>query len=114
MDDAIIDGVRRRLNLLIGAATAERVKKTAGAARLSGIKSGETTQIKGRDVARGVPLEVEVERELIVEALSESIAQIVHAVRHALEGTAPEIAGDIIDAGIVMTGGGSLLPGIDA
>ena len=114
MDDAIIAAVRRRHNLLIGEATAERVKKTAGAARLLEKEVDETIQIKGRDVARGVPLEVKIDRSLLVEALTEPVAQIIQAVRHALEGTPPEIAGDIIDAGIGMTGGGSLLPGIDA
>ena len=114
MDEAIAAAVRRRHNLLIGEATAERVKKTAGAARLFGSEVEAMTKIRGRDVARGVPLEVEVARSLIVEALGEPVGQIVQAVRLALEGTPPEIAADIIDAGIVMTGGGSLLPGIDA
>ena len=114
MDDAITAAVRRRHNLLIGEATAERVKKNAGGLRLSAAEAAEITIIKGRDVARGRPREVEVSRGLISEALAEPVDQIVLAVRRALENTPPEIAADIIDAGIVMTGGGSLLPGIDA
>ena len=114
MDEAIAGAVRRRHNLLIGEATAERVKKAAGAARLRLGAEDATTTIKGRDVARGVPREIEVAQALLVEALAEPIGQIVQAVRNALEGTPPEIAADIIEAGIVMTGGGSLLPDIDA
>lgn len=113
MDEAIAAAVRRRHNLLIGEATAERVKKSAGAARLQVGAAELTTKIKGRDIARGVPLEVEVSHKLLVEALADPVGQIVQAVRTALENTPPEIAADIIDAGIVMTGGGSLLPEID-
>ena len=114
MDDAIAAAVRRRHNLLIGEATAEKIKKQSGAARLT--KGAETAMItiKGRDVARGIPREIEVAQALLVEALAEPVDQIVLAVRRALENTPPEIAADIIEAGIVMTGGGSLLPGIDA
>ena len=113
MDDAIAAAVRRKHNLLIGEATAERVKKTAGAARLSAAEAKEIVPIKGRDVARGRPCEVEISRGMLAEALADPVDQIVLAVRRALENTPPEIAADIIEAGIVMTGGGSLLPGID-
>jgi rod shape-determining protein MreB len=114
MDDAIAAAVRRRHNLLIGEATAERVKQEFGAARLSAAEAAQNVLIKGRDVAVGRPREVEVSRALLAEALREPVDQIVLAVRRALENTPPEIAADIIEAGIVMTGGGSLLPGIDA
>ena len=114
MDDAIAAAVRRKHNLLIGEATAERVKLDFGAARLSATEAAEMVLIKGRDVAVGRPREVEVSRALLAEALREPVDQIVLAVRKALENTPPEIAADIIEAGIVMTGGGSLLPGIDA
>ena len=69
--------------------------------------------VRGRDVARGVPREIEITQEELVDALREPVGQIIHAVRRALENTAPEIAADIIDDGITMTGGGSLLPEID-
>jgi len=114
MDDAIASAIRRRHNLLIGEATAERVKKEAGGVRLSEAEVAEFVVVKGRDVALGRPREIEVGRGLISEALNEPVDQIVLAVRRALENTPPEIAADIIEAGIVMTGGGSLLPGIDA
>ena len=114
MDDAIAAAVRRRHNMLIGEATAERIKKAAGAARLAAGDDKATIVIKGRDVARGRPCEIEVSHALLIEALAEPVDQIVLAVRRALENTPPEIAADIIDTGIVMTGGGSLLPRIDA
>jgi len=114
MDDAIAAAVRRKHNLLIGEATAERVKKDAGAVRLPQSEREQAVLIKGRDVALGRPREVEVSRALIADSLIEPVDQIVLAVRKALENTPPEIAADIIESGIVMTGGGSLLPGIDA
>ena len=113
MDDAITAAVRRRHNMLIGEATAERIKKAAGAACLAEGDTEAKIVIKGRDVARGVPCVIEVSHALLIEALSEPVDQIVLAVRRALENTPPEIAADIIEAGIVMTGGGSLLPRID-
>lgn len=114
MDEAISSAVRRQHNLLIGEATAERVKKEMGTARIPAGSISRKTRIKGRDVARGVPMEIEIDQADLAEALAESVGQIVQAVRMALENTPPEIAADIIDAGIVMTGGGSLLPEIGA
>ena len=113
MDDAITAWIRRHHNLIIGEATAERVKKQYGAAQLGGGKKAVKASIKGREVSRGVPTEITVDQGELVEALAEPIGQIVQAVRMALENTAPEIAADILDSGIVMTGGGSLLPRID-
>lgn len=113
MDEAISAMVRRNHNLIIGEATAERVKKQFGAARLNAGASAIVANIRGREVSRGVPTEIYVAQGELVEALSEPVGQIVEAVRMALENTAPEIAADILDSGIVMTGGGSLLPGIE-
>ncbi|HEX8059211.1 MAG TPA: rod shape-determining protein [Novosphingobium sp.] len=113
MDDAISSHVRRTHNLMIGEATAERVKKEIGTARIEKGKK-VSTQIKGRDIARGVPREITLSQAEVLEALAEPLGQIVEIVRTALESTAPEIAADIIDAGIIMTGGGSLLAEIDA
>jgi rod shape-determining protein MreB len=111
MDDAISSYIRRAHNLLVGEATAERVKKEVGSAK---VEAGERkVLIKGRDVARGVPRELSIDQDEIVAALADPVAQIVQVVRSALENTAPEIAADIIDGGIIMTGGGSLLPAID-
>lgn len=113
MDDAIVASVRRNHNLIIGEATAERVKKEFGAAWIETGPEPVMACIRGREVTRGVPQEIMVGQAELVSALAEPVAQIVQAVRAALENTAPEIAADIIDAGITMTGGGSLLPGID-
>jgi rod shape-determining protein MreB and related proteins len=110
MDDAITAAVRRNHNLLIGEATAERVKKELGTARVLANDNPLTALVKGRDVARGVPQEVEITQRELADALAEPISQIVQTVRAALEHTPPEIAADIVDGGIVMTGGGSLLP----
>ncbi len=113
MDDAISSYVRRNHNLLIGEATAERIKLVLGAARLGDDGAIPAATIKGRDIARGVPREISISQFEVIEALSEPVGQIVEAVRSALENTAPEIAADIIDGGIVMTGGGSLLANLD-
>jgi len=111
MDDAIAAHVRRSHNLVIGEATAERIKFEIGAATLS--SEPRTSRVRGRDVVRGVPTERHIGEEEIVEALAETVGQIVEAVRKALEITAPEIAADIIEGGIVLTGGGALLAGLD-
>jgi rod shape-determining protein MreB len=113
MDEAIMSYVRRTHNLHIGEMTAERVKKQIGSARVPGDGRGMTIGVKGLHVERGVPREIELTQAEIARALSEPVGRIVHAVREALEHTAPEIAADIIDAGITMTGGGSLLRDID-
>ncbi len=112
MDDAIAAHVRRTHNLVIGEATAERIKFEIGAATLTG-EEPRQAKIRGRDVVRGVPTEKQIGEDEIVEALSETVGQIVESVRGALEITPPEIAADIIEGGIVMTGGGSLLTGLD-
>jgi rod shape-determining protein MreB len=114
MDDAIMSYVRRTHNLQIGEATAERIKKQVGIARVPADGRGTTVIVKGLHVERGVPREIELTQAEIARAVQEPVARIVHAVREALEHTEPEIAADIIDAGITMTGGGSLLQDIDA
>ena len=109
MDDAIAAYVRRNYNLLIGDATAERVKKEIGIARTPDDDDGLVALVRGRDVAKGVPSEIALTQAEIAEALSEPVGRIMHVVRVALEHTQPEIAADVIDEGITMTGGGSLL-----
>ena len=113
MDEAIMSYVRRTHNLQIGEATAERVKKQIGVARVPTDGRGSSMVVKGLHIEKGVPREIELNQAEIARALSEPVARIVHAVREALEHTEPEIAADIIDAGITMTGGGSLLRDID-
>ena len=113
MDEAVIAYIRRVHNLLIGESTAERIKKEIGAACPPADGDGRTMQIKGRDLMIGVPKEIVVTERQMAEALAEPVSQIVEAVKTALENTAPELAADIVDKGIVMTGGGSLLKNLD-
>jgi len=113
MDEAIVSYVRRHHNLLIGEATAERIKKDYGCAVTPADGVGETIHIKGRDLVNGVPKEITITQANIAEALSEPIGAIVEGVRIALENTAPELAADIVDQGIVLTGGGALIRGLD-
>jgi len=113
MDEAISSYVRRNHNLLIGEATAERIKQEVGVAKMPADGKGETIHIKGRDLVNGVPKEITITQAQIAEALTEPVSAIVEGVRIALENTAPELAADIVDQGIVLTGGGALLQGID-
>ena len=109
MDEAIMSYVRRNYNLMIGEATAERVKLEIGTARPPADGTGLSTYVRGRDVGRGVPTELALNQVQVAEALAEPVSRIVEVVRAALENTQPEIAADVIDEGITMTGGGSLL-----
>lgn len=113
MDDAIIQYVRRTTNLLLGEMSAEQVKKEIGSAQMPEDGEGMTVQIKGRDLMNGVPREIRVTEAMIAEALSEPVEQIVEAVKIALEATPPELAADIVDKGIMLTGGGALLRNLD-
>src|SRR5437868_10740175 len=113
MDDAIASSIRRNHNLLIGEATAERIKKEFGIARLPADGIGLTVPIRGRDLVNGIPREIAITQAQLADAISEPVAQIVEAVRIALENTAPELAADIVDNGIVLTAGGALLRDID-
>jgi rod shape-determining protein MreB len=113
MDEAIVSFVRRHHNLLIGEATAERIKKEYGIAQKPADGIGEIIHIKGRDLVNGVPKEIAINQGQIADALAEPISTIVDGVRVALENTAPELAADIVDQGIVLTGGGALLKGLD-
>lgn len=113
MDEAIIAYIRRVHNLLIGETTAERIKKEIGSACVPVSGDGRTMDIKGRDLLNGVPKEVRVTERQMAEALAEPVSQIVEAVKTALEHTAPELAADIIERGIVLTGGGAMLSNLD-
>ena len=113
MDDAIALHVRRHHGLLIGEGTAERIKKALCTAVQDPAGKAKTARLKGREVGRGIPGEIAVSQYEISDALADSVAQVVQVVRTALESTAPEIAADLVDSGITMTGGGSLLAGID-
>ena len=113
LDEAIISFVRRQSNLLIGERTAERIKKEIGAAYVPDDEEPPTMTAKGRDLVYGVPRELTVSAKDVAEAISEQVSAVVEAVKIALEQTAPELAADIADRGIVMTGGGALLRKLD-
>ena len=111
MDEAIIQYLKRKYNLLIGERTAEQIKIDIGSAYPNG--EIKTMEIKGRDLVAGVPRVMEVNSEEIREAIAEQVHAIVEAVKVALERTPPELAADIVDKGIVLSGGGALLSQID-
>jgi rod shape-determining protein MreB len=113
MDEAIISYIRRNHNLLVGEATAERIKKEIGSACLPEDGNGRVLEIKGRDLMNGVPKEIVISQRQIAESLAEPVSAIIEAVKVALEHTAPELSADIVDKGIVLTGGGSLLGNLD-
>ncbi len=113
MDEAIISYIRRNHNLLVGEGTAERIKKEIGSACLPEDGNGPVVEIKGRDLMNGVPKEIVISQRQIAESLTEPVSAIIEAVKVALEHTAPELSADIVDKGIVLTGGGSLLGNLD-
>jgi len=113
MDEAVIAYIRRVHNLLIGESTAERIKKEIGSACPPADGEGRQLHIKGRDLMNGVPKEIVITERQVAESLSEPVGQIVEGVKVALEHTAPELAADIVDKGIVLTGGGALLSNLD-
>lgn len=113
MDEAIIAYIRRNHNLLLGESSSERIKKEVGSAAISDDGDVVSINIKGRDLMNGVPREVAISQREIVESLSEPVGQIVEAVKVALEATPPELAADIVDKGIILTGGGALLKNLD-
>lgn len=112
MDEAIIHHVKRKYNMLIGESTAEMIKINIGSAYP--LPEEMEMEIKGRDLVSGIPQHITITSEEVRKAISEQVENIVRAVRIALEQTPPELAADIVDKGIVLTGGGALLKGLDA
>ncbi len=111
MDEAVIQFIKKKYNLLIGERTAEEIKIRIGSAYP--MEKEETMEVKGRDLVDGIPKTLAVTSEEIREALSETVSIIIDAVKQALEQTPPELAADIVDRGIVLTGGGALLRNLD-
>ena len=111
MDEAIGNHIKRKYNLLVGERTAENIKCTIGTAYPT--DEVMTMEVKGRDLLSGIPKTITINSDEVREALSEPVFQITEAVRHALEGTPPELAADIVDKGIVIAGGGALLRNVD-
>lgn len=113
MDEAVIGYIRRNHNVLIGESSAERIKMEIGSAAVPKDGEGRMLSVKGRDLMNGVPKELILSEAQIAEALSEPVGQIIEAVKTALEHTAPELAADIVDKGIMLTGGGALLGNLE-
>lgn len=111
MDEAIVQYIKRTYNMMIGERTAEEVKVTIGAAIMPDID--ESMDIRGRDLVTGLPKTLTIKAREVQQALSEPVSGIIEAVKVTLEKTPPELAADVMDRGIVMTGGGSLLRGMD-
>ena len=111
MDEAIIQYVKRNHNLLIGERTAELIKIQIGTAYPTG--EPQSMEVKGRDIVAGIPKTLEIKSEEVLDALAEPISAIVESVKAALERTPPELSADIVDKGIVLVGGGSLLRNLD-
>ncbi len=110
-DDAIASFIRRKHSLMIGEMTAERVKHAIGSAMMPD-GPGTSIKVRGRDLKTGRPVEIEITQAEVAEAIAEPISQIVSTVLNALEQTPPELAADIVDQGITLTGGGALLGGM--
>ena len=112
-DDAIMEYMRTTHKLAIGESTAERMKKEIGTACPPDDGEGQTMHVKGRDLVTGLPKELIISQRQIAEALAEPVAQIIDTIKKALEQTPPELASDIAERGIMLTGGGSLLENLD-
>lgn len=113
MDEAITAYIRRNHNLLIGEASAEKIKLAIGGAAPPEDGEGRTMEIKGRDLMNGVPKEIVISERQISESLAEPVSVIIETVKVALENTPPELAADIVDKGVMLTGGGGLLNNLD-
>ena len=113
MDEALMSYLRRYKNMLIGVATAEKIKESIGSALKPDDNRGSSMQVRGRDLLTGVPKEIEINQAQVAEALAEPVQQICDAVMMALEATPPDLSADIVDRGIMLTGGGALLGKLD-
>ncbi|MCA9349613.1 rod shape-determining protein [Candidatus Saccharibacteria bacterium] len=111
IDQAISDYLRRKYNLIIGDQTAEQVKKEIGSATI--LEAKKTLSVRGRDMTAGLPKTVEISSNEVTEAISERLSSIILAIKKVLEATPPELSSDIIDRGILISGGGALLRNID-
>ena len=109
LDDSIIYYVRKNYNLLIGERTAEQLKMDVASASVEAAKSLDSQTIRGRDLVTGLPKTIEIKAEDVAEAIQEVVEEIITAIKETLEETSPEIAADVIDHGIVLTGGGAQL-----
>lgn len=111
MDESIMQHLKRKYNMLIGESSAEQIKMKLGSAYP--LENEEEMEVKGRDLVTGIPQNILITSEEVRKSLADQVDVIVQAVRIALEQTPPELAADIVDRGIVLTGGGALLRGLD-
>jgi rod shape-determining protein MreB len=111
MDEAILQHIKRKYNLLIGLQTAELIKVTVGSAYPT--DEPECIEVKGRDLVTGIPKILTIDSEEVRKAIYEKVETIIETVRIALEQTPPELSADVVDKGIVLTGGGALLKNLD-
>jgi rod shape-determining protein MreB len=112
MDEAIINYIKRKYNLLIGEMMAESIKMELGSAYKTE-STRQTMEIKGRDLVSGIPKTLILDDDEVRESLAEPVSQILNGIKLALENTPPELSADIVDKGIVLAGGGALLKGLD-
>lgn len=113
LDEAIMSYIRQKYSVLIGEQTAERLKMEVGSADVEAAKDMEGTTARGRDLVTGLPKTIDIEATDVAEAIKDGIAEIIVAIKETLEETSPEIAADVIDHGIVLTGGGAMLKHLD-
>ncbi|NMA82732.1 MAG: rod shape-determining protein, partial [Epulopiscium sp.] len=111
LDEHIINYIKKEYNLMIGERTAEEIKLTIGSAYPTNVE--ETKQIRGRDLITGLPKTIDITSSEIMEALAEPVNAIIDAIKFTLEKTPPELAADIMETGIMLTGGGARLKGLD-
>jgi rod shape-determining protein MreB len=111
MDEAILQFVKQKYNLLIGDSSAELIKKTVGSALQT--DEVDRMKVKGRDLVSGIPQTIEVDSTEVNESIREQVETIVQTIKTALEQTPPELAGDIVERGMVLTGGGAFLKNLD-
>ncbi|KIU23030.1 rod shape-determining protein [Weissella cibaria] len=113
IDEAIMSYIRQKYSVLIGEQTAERLKMEIGSADVEAAKSAEGTSARGRDLVTGLPKTIDIEAVDVADAIKDVISEIIIAIKETLEETSPEIAADVIDHGIVLTGGGAMLQHLD-
>ena len=113
IDEAIMSYIRQKYSVLIGEQTAERLKMEIGSADVEAAKGAEGTSARGRDLVTGLPKTIDIEAVDVADAIKDVISEIIIAIKETLEETSPEIAADVIDHGIVLTGGGAMLQHLD-
>ena len=113
MDEAIVSYIKKEFNLMIGDRTAEQIKMTVGTAYVDENTEEASTQIKGRDLVTGLPKIIEITNYQVAQAIREPVNGMVEAIKYTLEKTPPELAADIMDTGITLSGGGALLKELD-